>query len=149
MKKVLMLIHEPCQIERIIKTYTLPLKFVNTEQRKAINLRIKKLEIEQMQLLDNKTVQIASDIYRQNPHDLYPRSKLSKTIGKSPNIAESAFHWLFSSLRSKIEKEKKVKNLIDYFLKNPQLAIEWIKNYNSPSSHVRGSGEIPQEISSD
>ncbi|MHA1551514.1 MAG: zinc ribbon domain-containing protein [Candidatus Heimdallarchaeaceae archaeon] len=30
-----------------------------------------------------------------------------------------------------------------------QKGREFIKNYNSPSSHVRGSGEIPQEISSD
>ena len=57
---------------------------------------------------------------------------MSKAINKSPNIAESAFHWVFIGVKGKLDREKKVKYLYDLLLKNPQEAIEWFVWGRSP-----------------
>lgn len=124
---------------KVIRTYPLALKCLNQTHRRQINLRIKDLEIKQLEIIDKKTLQTAISFYRSNPWERFPRSKISKAIGRSPNIAESAYHWMFIALKGKINKEDKLSELIKYWSKNPQQAIEWFILSRSPYTEQKFS----------
>ncbi len=117
---------------KVIRTYPLALKCLNQAHRRQINLRIKDLENKQLNIINKKTLETAISFYRSNPWDRFPRSKISKAVGKSPNIAESAYHWMFIALKGKFDREEKLRELIRYWSKNPQQAIEWFILSRSP-----------------
>ena len=118
--------------KKIIRTYRLAVGNLSVNQRREINLRIKKQEKAQRELLTRSVVTTAIEQYRADTSQKYFTRKLCKKIGRSPNIAESAFHWLYIAVKGKVEKEKKVQALLNFWQKNPQQAIEWIIFGRSP-----------------
>ncbi|GAI83719.1 unnamed protein product, partial [marine sediment metagenome] len=70
------------------------LKCVDQSQREEINQRIRTLEEQQHKLLTPQVLKKAVELYRTNPKEVFFTRQLCKEVGKSPNIAESAFHWL-------------------------------------------------------
>ncbi|MHA1217510.1 MAG: hypothetical protein ACTSO5_02375 [Candidatus Heimdallarchaeaceae archaeon] len=64
--------------------------------------------------------------------EINQRIRTLEEIGKSPNIAQSAFHWLYIAIKGKIDKEKKAQGLLKFMLKNPQQLVEWIIFGRSP-----------------
>ena len=119
-------------VDNVIRTYPLALKCLNQNQRIQINQRIKDLENQQLDLIDKKTLQTAVSFCKSNPWEKFPRSKISKAIGKSPNIAESAYHWMFIALKGKFDREEKLKELYGFWVNNPQQALEWFVFSRSP-----------------
>ena len=115
-----------------MRSYQVVLKCADQTQREEINQRIRALENQQQQLLTPPVIKQAVELYRTNPKEGFFTRQLCKTIGKSPNIAESAFHWLFIAIKGKIDKEKKAQGLINFLLKNPQQLIEWLIFGRSP-----------------
>ena len=124
---------------KVIRTYPLALKCLNQVHRRQINLRIKDLENNQLDVIDKKTLQTTISFYRSNPWDKFPRSKISKAVGRSPNIAESAYHWMFNALKGKFDKEEKLRELTKYWSKHPQQAIEWFVFSRSPYTEQKFS----------
>lgn len=118
--------------KKVMRTYRLAVDNLSLDQRREINLRIKKQEEAQKGLLTKSTVTTAIEQYRNDTSQKYFTRKLCKKIGRSPNIAESAFHWLYIAVKGKVEKEKKVQALLNFWQKNPQQAIEWIIFGRSP-----------------
>jgi len=118
--------------EKVMRTYQVVLKCLNQDQRKEINQRIKNLEEAQRKLLTQQIVQTALKLYRAQPKEGFFTRKLTKEIGKSPNIAESAFHWLYIAIKGKVDKEAKVQGLFNFWKKNPQQLLEWIIFGRSP-----------------
>ncbi|MCE7742717.1 MAG: hypothetical protein GOP50_09695 [Candidatus Heimdallarchaeota archaeon] len=53
-------------------------------------------------------------------------------MGKNPNIAESAYHWLQIAVKGKIDKEQKVQGMLNFLHKNPQQLVEWMIFGRSP-----------------
>ncbi len=107
-------------------------KCVDQPQREEINERIRTLEEQQELLLTPKVIQQAVDLYRTNPKEGFFVRQLCKKVGQSPNIAESAFHWLYIAVKGKIDKEQKVQGLFNFLLKNPQQLLEWMIFGRSP-----------------
>ena len=123
----------PSPISRkVMRSYQVVLKCANQSQREEINKRIKTLEDKQHQLLTPQVIKRAVDLYRTNPKERFFTRQLCKKIGKSPNIAQSAFHWLYIAIKGKIDKEKKVQGLFKFMLKNPQQLMEWVIFGRSP-----------------
>ena len=118
--------------EGVMRSYQVVLKCADQSQREEINKRIRTLEVMQNQLLTPQVIKQAVELYRNNPKERFFTRQLCKTIGKSPNIAQSAFHWLYIAIKGKLDKEKKVKGLVNFLLKNPQQLIEWIVFGRSP-----------------
>ncbi len=118
--------------QKVMRSYQVVLKCANQSQREEINDRILTLEAKQMQLLTSKIVKQAIELYRTNPNERFFTRQLCKKIGKSPNIAQSAFHWLYIAIKSKIDKEKKAQGLFNFMLKNPQQLVEWVIFGRSP-----------------
>ena len=116
----------------LMRSYQVVLKCADQPQREEINQRIRALEERQHQLLSPEVIKQAVELYRTNPKEGFFTRKLCKTVGKSPNIAESAFHWLYIAIKGKIDKEKKAKGLLNFLSKNPQQLIEWIIFGRSP-----------------
>ena len=116
----------------VMRSYQVVLKCIDQSQREEINQRIKTLEEQQNQLLTPQVVKQAVELYRTNPKEGFFTRQLCKKVGKSPNIAESAFHWLYIAIKGKIDKEKKVEGLLSFLLKNPQQLIEWLIFGRSP-----------------
>ena len=119
--------------EENIKTYSLVLKFKDQAQREIANSRIRILENRQSQLLHDKFAQqVSRDLARKNPFCSFPATKIQKQTKKSPNISFSAYNILFANSKESIDKEKKVSQLFDFLLKNPQQALEWAILGRSP-----------------
>jgi len=77
-------------------------------------------------------VKKAELLYKTNPKEGFFTRQLCKEVGKSPNIAESAFHWLHIAIKGKGDKKQKVQGLLNFLLKNPQQLVEWIIFGRSP-----------------
>ncbi len=118
--------------DEVMRSYQVVLKCVDQHQREEINQRIKELEQRQHKLLSQQTVKQAVDLYRRTPKEKFFTRQLGKEIGKNPNIAESAFHWLHIAIKGKMDKEQKVQGLVNFMLKNPQQLIEWMIFGRSP-----------------
>ncbi len=116
----------------VMRSYQVVLKCADQAQREEINNRIRTLEERQHQMLTPQVVKQAVELFRTNPKEGFFTRKLCKTVGKSPNIAESAFHWLHIAIKGKVEKEQKAQGIINFLLKNPQQLIEWIVFGRSP-----------------
>jgi len=114
------------------RSYQVALKCVDQHQREEINRRIRKLEERQHLLLSPQTIKKAEALYRSNPREKFFARQLCKEVGKSPNIAESAFHWLHIAIKGKRDKEQKVQGLLNFLLKNPQQLVEWMIFGRSP-----------------
>ena len=115
-----------------MRSYQVVLNCADQSQREEINQRIRTLEEQQHQLLSPQVIKQAMELYRTNPKEGFFTRQLCKEVGKSPNIAESAFHWLYIAIKGKMDKEKKVKGLFSFLLKNPQQLIEWLVFSRSP-----------------
>ena len=122
----------PSTSKRVMRSYQVVLKCADQSQREEINQRIRTLEEQQHQLLTPQVIKQAVELYRTNPKEGFFTRQLCKAVGQSPNIAESAFHWLYISIKGKIDKEKKVQGLLNFLLKNPQQLIEWLIFSRSP-----------------
>ncbi len=122
----------PSTLKGLMRSYQVVLKCADQSQREEINKRIKTLEEQQEQLLTPQVIKQAVELFKTNPKEGFFTRKLCKTVGKSPNIAESAFHWLYIAIKGKIDKEKKAKGLLNFLFKNPQQLIEWIIFGRSP-----------------
>ncbi|MCG3258865.1 MAG: hypothetical protein H7644_03910 [Candidatus Heimdallarchaeota archaeon] len=122
----------PSTSKGVMRSYQVVLKCVDQSQREEINKRIRTLEEQQEQLLTSQVIKQAVELYRTNPKEGFFTRQLCKTVRKSPNIAESAFHWLYIAIKGKIDKEKKVQGLLKFMLKNPQQLVEWIIFGRSP-----------------
>ncbi len=118
--------------QKVMRSYQIALKCANQSQREEINKRIKTLEDKQHQLLIPQVIKQAVELYRINPKERFFTRQLCKTVGKSPNIAQSAFHWLYIAIKGKKDKEKKTQGLFKFMLKNPQQLVEWIIFGRSP-----------------
>ncbi len=118
--------------KKLMRSYEVPLKCVDQYQREEINQRIRALEEQQLALLSPQIVRKAETLYHANPKEGFFTRKLCKEVGKSPNIAESSFHWLHIALKSKRDKEKKVQKLLNFLTKNPQQLVEWMIFGRSP-----------------
>ena len=94
-----------------MRSYQVALKCVDQQQREEINRRIRKLEEQQLLLLSPQIVKKAEMLFGTNPKEGFFTRQLCKEVGKSPNIAESAFHWLYIAVKGKIDKEQKVQGL--------------------------------------
>jgi hypothetical protein len=116
----------------VMRSYQVALKCVDQHQREEINRRIRKLEEQQLLLLSPQIVKKAETLYKSNPKEGFFTRQLCKEVGKSPNIAESAFHWLHIAIKGKREKEQKVQALLNFLLKNPQQLVEWMIFGRSP-----------------
>jgi hypothetical protein len=122
----------PVKTHKVKRSYQIVLKCADQSQREEINQRIKSLEILQHQLLKSHVIKLAVNLYRVNPNERYFTGQLCKALGRSPNIAQSAFHWLYIAIKGKMNKEKKVQGLLKILLKNPQQLVEWIIFGRSP-----------------
>ncbi len=109
----------------VMRNYQVVLKCVDQSQREEINQLIRFLEEQQYHLLTPQVIKQAMELYRTNPREGFFTRQLCKEVGKSPNIAESAFHWLYIAIKGKIDKEQKVQGLFNFLTKNPQQLIEW------------------------
>ncbi len=118
--------------KKVMRSYQVVLKCVDHHQREEINQRIKALEDHQHLLLSPQVVRKAEKLYHANPREGFFTRKLCKDVGKSPNIAESAFHWLYIALKGKSDKEQKVQGLLNFLSKNPQQLVEWMIFGRSP-----------------
>ncbi|MHA1347275.1 MAG: hypothetical protein ACTSVO_00060 [Candidatus Heimdallarchaeaceae archaeon] len=116
----------------VMRSYQVALQCVDQHQREEINQRIRKLEELQHLLLSPQIVKRAEELYKANPKEGFFTRQLCKEVGKSPNIAESAFHWLYIALKGKRDKEQKVQGLVNFLLKNPQQLVEWMIFGRSP-----------------
>ena len=121
-------------LKTVMRSYQVILKCVNQSHREDINQRIMELEEQQHLLLTPQVVKKAIELYRTNPKERFFTRQLCKTVGKSPNIAQSAFHWLYIAIKGKIDKEKKVQGLLSFLAKKPQQLIEWVIFGRSPYS---------------
>ncbi len=115
-----------------MRSYQVALKCVDQQQREEINRRIRKLEEQQHLLLSPQIVKRAETLFGTNPKEGFFTRQLCKEVGKSPNIAESAFHWLHIAIKGKRDKEQKVQGLLNFLLKNPQQLVEWMIFGRSP-----------------
>ncbi|MCE7747035.1 MAG: hypothetical protein GPJ51_01455 [Candidatus Heimdallarchaeota archaeon] len=115
-----------------MRSYQVVLNCADQSQREEINQRIRTLEDQQEQLLTPQVITQAVELYRTNPKEGFFTRQLCKAVGQSPNIAESAFHWLYIAIKGKIDKEKKVQGLLNFLLKNPLQLIEWLIFGRSP-----------------
>ncbi|MCG3225499.1 MAG: hypothetical protein H7645_01160, partial [Candidatus Heimdallarchaeota archaeon] len=118
--------------KKVMRSYQVVLKCANQSQRKEINERIRELEEQQHMLLTPQIIKKAMELYRTNPKEGFFTRQLCKKVEKSPNIAESAFHWLYMAVKGKMDKEQKVQGLINFLLKNPKQSIEWLIFSRSP-----------------
>ncbi len=125
-------IHPSLPHTKVMRSYQLAFEHLSKTERMEINQRIKKLEKEQKKLLTSATVTKALELYRSNPKELFFTRKLGKEVGKNPNIAESAFHWLHIAIKGKVDKEKKVQGIFNFWQKNPQQLLEWVIFGRSP-----------------
>ncbi|MCE7749255.1 MAG: hypothetical protein GPJ51_12750 [Candidatus Heimdallarchaeota archaeon] len=116
----------------VMRSYQVVLRCADQTQREEINQRIRTLENQQEHLLTPQIIKQAVNLYRTNPKEEFFTRQLCKTVGKSPNIAESAFHWLYIAIKGKINKEKKAQGLLNFLLKNPQQLVEWVIFGRSP-----------------
>ncbi|MCE7749711.1 MAG: hypothetical protein GPJ51_15100 [Candidatus Heimdallarchaeota archaeon] len=115
-----------------MRSYQVMLKCANQVQREEINLRIRTLEERQETLLTKQTVKKAVELVRSNPKERFFTANLCKEIGKHPNIADSAFHWLHIAAKGKIDKERKTHRLFNFLHDNPQQLVEWLIFGRSP-----------------
>jgi len=123
--------------KEVQKTYSLVLRFQNLAQRKEANHRVSDLEDKQSLLLyDTSTQKIARDLARENPNVSFPISKIQKSSRSSSNISFSAYNWLFAASKVSVDKEKKVADLFQFLLQNPQQAIEWVILGRSPYTEI-------------
>ena len=114
--------------QKVMRTYQVALKCSSFDQRKEINQRIRRSEIQQAKLLTQDNVREAVKLYRSNPSNKFFASALSKKIGKTPNIPQSAFHWLHMAVKNKIE--------LGY-----DIQLEVVPPYHT-SSHHYGCGGV-------
>lgn len=119
-------------LEPVMRSYQVVLKCGSQAQREEINQRIRGLEERQHTLLTQDVVKQASEIYRANPKERFFVRQVGKAVGKNPNIAESAYHWLQIVVKGKIDKEQKVQGMLNFLQKNPQQLVEWIVFSRSP-----------------
>ena len=122
----------PPSSTNMMRSYQVVLKCADKSQREEINKRIRTLEEQQEQLLTPQVIKQAVELYRTNPKEGFFTRQLCKAVGQSPNIAESAFHWLYIAIKGKIDKEKKAQGLFNFLLKNPLQLIEWLIFGRSP-----------------
>ncbi len=125
-------IHSSLPHTKVMRSYQLAFGHLSKTERVEINQRIKKLEKEQKKLLAPTIVEKALELYRSNPKEKFFTRKLGKEVGKNPNIAESAFHWLHIAIQGKVDKEKKIQGIFNFWQKNPQQLLEWIIFGRSP-----------------
>ncbi|OLS33119.1 MAG: hypothetical protein HeimAB125_01900 [Candidatus Heimdallarchaeota archaeon AB_125] len=116
----------------VMRSYQVVLKCADQSQREEINQRIRTLEERQHQLLTPQVIKQAVELFRTNLKEGFFTRKLCKEVGKNPNIAESAFHWLYIAIKGKIDKEQKAQGMLNFLLKNHQQLIEWIVFGRSP-----------------
>ena len=119
-------------LETVMRTYQVALKCVSQNQREEINHRIRTLEERQHHLLTQDVVKQALELYRTNHKERFFTAKLCKVVGLHPNIADSAFHWLYIAVQGKIDKEQKVQGMLKFLQKNPQQLVEWMVFGRSP-----------------
>ncbi len=124
--------HSPPSSKGVMRSYQVVLKCTSQSQREEINQRIRNLEEQQQQLFTSQVVKQAIQLYRTNPQEGFFARQLCKTVGQSPNIAESAFHWLHIAIKGKLNKEQKAQGMINFLLKNPQQLVEWVIFGRSP-----------------
>jgi hypothetical protein len=117
---------------KVMRSYQVVLKCVSQSQREEINQRIRSLEEKQTALLPQDVVKKALKLYRTNPKEQYFVRQVGKAVGRNPNIAESAYHWLQIAVKGKVEKEKKVQEMLKFLHKNPQQLVEWMIFGRSP-----------------
>jgi len=122
----------PVILDKVMRSYQVVLKCDSQEQREEINQRIRTHEERQHHLLTQDVVKTAVDLYRANPNERYFVRQVGKAVGMNPNIAESAYHWLQIAVKGKIDKEQKVKNLLNFYRNNPQQLVEWMTFGRSP-----------------
>jgi len=125
-------ISSPTSTATVMRSYQIVLKCVDQSQREEINQRIRTLEEQQHHLLTPQIIQQAEELYATNPKEGYFTRKLCKEGGKSPNITESAFHWLYIAIKGKEDKEQKVQGFLSFLSKNPQQLLEWMIFGRSP-----------------
>ncbi len=125
-------IHPSLLHTKVMRSYQLAFEHLSKNKRVEINQRIKRLEKEQKMLLTPSTVAKALELYRSNPKEKFFTRKLGKEVGKNPNIAESAFHWLHIAIQGKVDKEKKIQGIFNFWQKNPQQLLEWVIFGRSP-----------------
>ncbi len=125
-------IHPSLPHAKVMRSYQLAFEHLSKTERVEINQRIKKLEKEQKMLLKPAIVAKALELYRSNPKEAFFTRKLCKEVGKSPNIAESAFHWLYIAIQGKVDKEKKIQGIFNFWQQNPQQLLEWVIFGRSP-----------------
>jgi hypothetical protein len=137
-KKVQVAVNPP-HSKTVMRSYQVALKCVDQHQREEINRRIRKLEEQQLLLLSQQLlllspqiVKKAEKLYSSNPKERFFTRQLCKEVGKSPDIAESAFHWLHIAIKGKKDKEQKVQGLLNFLAKNPQQLVEWMIFGRSP-----------------
>ena len=123
--------HQPTS-PTVMRSYHVVLQSADQLQREEINKRVRALEERQHTLLTPEIVKQAVELYRSKPKEVFFTRLLCKVVGKSPNIAESAFHWLYMAIKGKIDKEKKVQGLLNFLQKNPQQLLEWVIFGRSP-----------------
>ena len=125
-------VHPPSSVPKVMRSYQVVLKCANQTQREEINRRIRCLEERQDALLTPHIIKTAIDLYRTNPKERFFTSKLCKVVGIHPNIADSAFHWLYIAVKGKTDKEQKVQGMLNFLQKNPQQLVEWMVFGRSP-----------------
>jgi hypothetical protein len=125
-------VHPTSPLETVMRSYQVMLECVDHSQREEINRRIIELENKQDLLLTPQIVKKAVELYKTNPKEGFFTHQLCRELGKGPNIAQSAFHWLYIAIKGKIAKEKKIQGLLNFLLKNPQPLIEWMIFGRSP-----------------
>ena len=108
-------IHPSLPHAKVKRSYQLASEHLSKNKRVEINQRIKKLEKDQRELLTPAIVEKALELYRSNPKEMFFTRKLCKVVGKSPNIAESAFHWLHIAIQGKVDKEKKIQGIFNFW----------------------------------
>ncbi len=125
-------ISHPIVLDTVMRSYQVALKCDSPVQREEINQRIRRLEERQHHLLTQDVVKQAVELYRANPKERFFVRQVGKAVGKNPNIAESAYHWLQIAVKGKVDKEKKVQGMLNFLQKNPQQLVEWIIFGRSP-----------------
>ncbi len=128
--------YTPSALDKVMRSYQVVLKCVDQHQREEINQRIRHLEERQDELLSPQLVKQAVDLYRETLEDRFFTRQLGKRVGRNPNIAESAFHWLHIAVKGKVNKELKVQGLFNFMLKNPQQLVEWMIFGRSPYTEI-------------
>ncbi len=124
--------YHPLILDKVMRSYQVALKCDSQVQREEINKRIRRLEERQTTLLTQDVVKQAVELYRSNPKERFFVRQLGKAVGKNPNVAESAYHWLQISVKGKIDKEQKVQGMLNFLVKNPQQEVEWMIFGRSP-----------------